>query len=281
MRYSHLVCQRVILVLREFVLIDDDGIVKIAALDKSSLDKREKFTNENERPGRRNVAYEVIRIIEFSLLACQPRRVEGDHHLERRLLIRDGDKEFAVRPLDLNPSVRNDKIVLLSILLLKTDLLDCVDEHDGTTVHDRHLRTVEFYEDIVDTAGIECSHRMFNCTDFGIAISNDRTALSLNDIIRKTVNDRLTFEIHSLNLVSVVHWCRTELRMDKPSCMKSHALKLERGLKRYLSRHNDYFSFSALRASTCFWSSLTCLNRSGKFLKAAVLRANFSCSKAG
>ena len=145
--HSEEVGQLVKTLLSRLTLIDNDGVVEVAALDVSY---------EYEGASSRNLLGVVLHIVERSKLAIDELRLERAHGGDRELLVgQDGDNRtcFLVFHLML---VTDDVVVFRRVLLFDSYLLNLVDIHDCGTVEDRELRTVYLHQAIVYSHCVKC-----------------------------------------------------------------------------------------------------------------------------
>ena len=213
--------QHVEALLSGLALVDHDGIVQVAALDEVGLQQRLDVANEHERAGRGNLCIVSIGIIERSKLRADEFRLEGAHGCYREVFIgQDGDARTGVLILHLD-LLADDIEVLGGVLLLDANLLDLLHILDGRAVEDGKLRAVNVDHTVVDTHRVEGGESVLYGRYTGIAFCQDCTTLGVNHILCYCVDDGLTFEVDTLDLVTRVLWSRIEGYGEIQSCMQA------------------------------------------------------------
>ena len=216
MRDADCVGQLVVALLRQFVLIDDDGVVEVASLDKSQVEQRLNLPDEYKRPCRGDFLRELTETVECGELAGQYLGVELNHDVDVEIVVRHDDDMFSVVTLDFNLFL-HDVELSVGFLLLQSRFLYFLYEHGCRSVENRHLWAVELYKAVVDAHGIESRHGMLDGADLHVVLDKDRSALCVAYKISRTFNDRLSFDIYPLNLISIVLLSRQKDGIDKLS----------------------------------------------------------------
>ena len=110
-RYLEMVGELIELSLLYLTLVDNDGIVQVATLDKVSLEQWHDIANENEGTCRSNLVNIGLHLVEGSKLAIDELALEGTHSRDAEFLVwKDGDDRTVV-VLHLN--LMTDDIVVL------------------------------------------------------------------------------------------------------------------------------------------------------------------------
>ena len=128
-------------------------------------------------------------------------------------------------------------VILLGFLFLKSHLLNLLHKRQGATIQDRHFRTIQLNETVINTAGIECCHRVFNCAYLDVAFHKNGATLGVTYQISITINDWLILYIRSLNLVSEILFCRVEHSRDELACVQSLTFQRKRAFQGLLILH--------------------------------------------
>ena len=139
------------------------------------------------------------------------------------MVVGQENQVFAVIALHFHLVLHN-VVVFLGFLLLKADLLDFFHKRIGAAIQDRHFGTIQLDEAVVDAAGIECCHCVFDGADFDVALHQHCAALGVAHQVGIAIDDRFAFYVCALNLISVILFCRIEHRGDELSGVKSFAL---------------------------------------------------------
>ena len=151
MLYVQHICQHVETLLSGLTLVDDDGVVQVAALDEVCLQQRLDVTNEDKRTGTGNLGGVFLGVVDGGKLRADELRLEGAHCRDGEFLIgQDGDARTRVLVLHLN-LLADDIVVLGGILFFDAYLLNLLHILDGRAVEDGELRTVHLNQAVVDT----------------------------------------------------------------------------------------------------------------------------------
>ena len=203
------------------LLVDDDSVVHVAALDEVGSEQRLYVSYEHECSCFCNLLGEEFHVIECGKLAVDEFRVEGAHGGEAELIVgQDGDAR--ARLLVFHFDFLSDDIpVFGSVLLLNAHLLYFVDILDGASVEDGKLGAVHLNETVVDAEGIECCQSVFHGRHSHFAFSQDGTSLGINHVFGNGVDDRHTFQVDTLNLVSGIFSSRVEGHGEAESGMQT------------------------------------------------------------
>ena len=80
--------QIVELLLRDLTLVDDDGVLQIAALDEVGVEQWHDIANEDKGSSRGNLCDEVTNLVDSCELAVDELRLERTHGGNRELVVR-------------------------------------------------------------------------------------------------------------------------------------------------------------------------------------------------
>ena len=118
------------LLLLHLPLVDDDGVVEVAALDEVGLEQGHDVAHEDEGAGGGYLLAVGLHLVEGGELAVHKLALEGAHCRDAELLVgEDGDHGSAlVLHLYL---VADDVVVFLGVLLLDAHALDFLHIHGG------------------------------------------------------------------------------------------------------------------------------------------------------
>ena len=115
----------------------------------------------------------------------------------------------------------DDVEVLRSVLLYDSYFLYLLNIFLGRTVKNLALRTIDLDKAVVYAHSVECCHAVLDGSDAHIALGNDCTALSVNDLLGKGIDCRLSLEVNTLYLKSGVLRCRIECYRQTQTCVKA------------------------------------------------------------
>ena len=216
MRNTDCVGQLIEAFLRQFVLIDDDGIVEVTSLDKTQIEQRLNLPYEDKRPCRCDFLRKLAETVERGELACQYLGVELNHDVDVEIVVRHDNDMLSVITLDFN-LLLHDVELSVGFLLLQSRFLYFLHEYSCRSIENRHLRSVELNKTVVDAHGIESCHGMLDGADLHIVLDKDRSTLCVAYKISRTFNDWLSFDIYPLNLISIVLFSRKKDGIDKLS----------------------------------------------------------------
>ena len=221
MLYVQHIGQLVETLLSSLALIDDDGIVQVAAFDEIGLQQRLYVAYEDEGAGAGYLLGIVLRIIQACKLRVDELRLERAHGRNREILIgQDRDARTCILVLHLN-FLTDDVEVLWSVLLLNAYLLDFFYILDGRTIEDGELRPVHLHDTVVDAQSIECRQCVFHCRDANLALAKHSAALSVNNVLCHSIDDGFAFQVNALNLVTSVLGCGVESNGQVQTCMQT------------------------------------------------------------
>ena len=138
--------------------------------------------------------------------------------------------------MDLN-LLLNDIVILLSVLLYDTDLIDLLDIGLRATIQDRHLAAIDLDEAVVDIHAVECRQSVLYGAAFGIALGQDGTTCHVHYIFCDGLYDRLPLEVNTLDAIACIFRCRIKSSRYLLSRMKSLTKEGETTFERFLLRH--------------------------------------------
>ena len=214
MWHTNLVSQCIVTLLRQLILINHDGIVEVATLDETEVEQWFYFSHKNECASRSHFLSKILHMLQHSKLTCQHLRVESNLGIHTEFLIWQNEQMLTMLALHLNLMLYN-KVFFVSILFHQTYALDFLNENQSRTVKDGHFGTIQLNQTVVDSRSIKSSHRMLNRTYLHTVLQQDCAALSVSHIFCQTVDDRLIFQVNTLNLVSMMRRGRHECSCNK------------------------------------------------------------------
>ena len=91
----------------------------------------------------------------------------------------------------------------------------------GTSIQDRKFRTVHLNEAVVYAQRVERSHAVLYGTYLNPVFGKHGAACRFGHVIGNSVNDRLTFQVGTLNLISVIVRSRVESNGQIKSSVKT------------------------------------------------------------
>ena len=238
--------QHVETLLGGLTLVDDNGIVEVAALDEVGLQQRLDVAHKDKSAGTGDFIGIFFHIVEGGELRTDELRLERAHRRDGEFLVgQDGDDRTGVLILHLD-LLADDVIVLGSVLLFDAHLTDLLDIFDGRAVEDGELRTIDLNQTVVDAEGIEGRKTMLNGRALGIALSEHCAALGVDDILCDGIDHRLTFEVDTLNLVARILRGWIERDRQVQTCVQPLAEQGETAFQCFLF-HIYFFKFSISR----------------------------------
>ena len=86
-RHAHYVGKLVVSILRHFALVDNDGVVQVAAFDKSGLQQRFYLAYEYESTAGGYFILELCHVFQCGKLVGDDSRVVGYQHVQAEVLI--------------------------------------------------------------------------------------------------------------------------------------------------------------------------------------------------
>ena len=127
-RDAERVGQFVVAFLWQLALIDDDGVVEVAALDESQIEQGLNLSHKHEGARRGDFCWEIFDIVEIGKLVVQYLRVESNLGIHAEVVIGQQNEVFTILALDFH-LVLHHIVVFLGFLLLQTHLLYLL--HEG------------------------------------------------------------------------------------------------------------------------------------------------------
>ena len=219
-RHLQEVCQLVKFLLWNLLLIDNNCIIQVTTLNQVSLQEWHNVTYKNECTFWSNLGCISIDIIQCSKLTANKLRVKVTHRSDRELLVRENSNDRAILILNLN-LLANDIVILWSILVNDTNLIDFINIHRCRTIEDREFWAINLYKTVINTHCIKGRHTMFYRTNTCLTLSQYCSTLCVNNILSNSINNRLSIKIDSLYLIASIFRGRVECYSKTQSCMKS------------------------------------------------------------
>ena len=215
-------------------LVNDDGVVEIAALDEVGLQQRLEVAHEDKGTCRSYLLSILVDIVEGGKLAVDELRLEAAHRGERELVVgQDGDARAVLLVLHLY-LLADDVVVLGSVLLFDAHLLNLLYKLDGRAVEDGELRAADLYEAVVDAQSVEGAEAVLHGADAYVALAEDGAALCVDHILGYSVDGRHPFEVDALNLITMILRSRIESDSEAQSGMKAFSAKGEAAFQSFL-----------------------------------------------
>ena len=224
---SDAVGQLIQLFLGLLVLVDDDGVVKVAALDEVGGQHHFHFTHETEGAGRSNLLFEVCHVVQRGELAAEDLGLEGNHGGDaERLVGQDGDDAACLVVAHFYFLV-DDIEILGGILLHDAHASDVLYVFLGRTVEDGYLRAIDLDEAIVHAEGVEGSQCVLHGGAACFALSKDGAASGFDNVLGDGLDDGLAGEVYALDFVAVVFGGGVERNDEVQSSVEALAVKRE------------------------------------------------------
>ena len=224
-------------------VVDDDGIVEVAALDEVGLDELLNLAHEDECAAGGDLLAEVLEVLKGGVLVAQDGRVVVDFDVHRELVVGEHHQlgaGFLVDDLDF---VADDKELLVGGLLHEARLLYLFHELDSAAVEDRHLGTVDLDEDVVDTGGIEGGHAVLDGADGDIAGCDDGASVGVDDIFGDGLYHGHALDVGALKGIAVVFGSGQKGGLNVKAGMQAFAADCERVLECKLLHCKNYVLF--------------------------------------
>ena len=188
----------------------------------------------------------ILNVVKIGKLVVKYLRVEGNLCVHAELIIGQENQMFAVLALDFHLVLHHVEI-FLCLLLLQSHLLNLLHKGQCASVEDGHFGTIQLNEAVVDAAGIKRCHSVFDGAYLDVAFHKNGATLGVTYQISIAIDNWLTFNICSLNLVSEVLFCRVEHRRDELTSVQTLTFQGERFLQSLLFLHLfvvfDFFNF--------------------------------------
>ena len=222
---SDAVGQHVELSLRLLLLVDDDGVVEVAALDESGSQHHFHFTHETESTCGSDVVGELLQVGKLCGLVAEYFAREGYGGRDAKTVGRlYGERRARMFVLHLQ-LLADDEVFALSLLLHDAHAHDVLDVNLCRAVEDGHFGAVDLQQAVVYAQGIEGGHGMLYGAAARFAKGEHGAACRLYDIFSYGVDDGLTGEVYALDFISVVLGCGVERYREFETCVQAFALQ--------------------------------------------------------
>ncbi len=143
------------------VVGDDNRIFQRGAKRVTGRPQALNITHEAKGASTRKLVLERLsRQVALPGLATDQRRIEIDFDFEARTIIR-AELRPGCASIDTN-RLDDADVAALHAKIDDANRFDGFDERCGASIHDRHFRTVDFNDQVVDTHGVDAGHDMFN-----------------------------------------------------------------------------------------------------------------------
>ena len=215
-------------------LVNHNGVLHVAALDKIGFQQGLYVAHENKGAGRGYLLGIVGRIVERGKLAVDELRLKGAHGGDAELLVgqnRNARTRLLVFHLKL---VTDDIVVFWGVLLLDAYLIDLLHILYGTAVENGKLRTVHLYQTVVDTKGIKGRQTMLHRRDAHLAVAQNGAPLGVYHLLGHCVDNGLAVKVYALYLVTMVLGGRIESHGETQTGVKSLAEQGKASLECFL-----------------------------------------------
>ena len=218
--------------LRAFIY--HNGVIEVASANQSGLQQRFYIANEHESARRGNFFGEIGKMVEGGILIVKDVRVEIHFHIDAELVVGQEHQLRACFRVYHFHFVAHIVEILVGSLLHKTHTVYAVDERLGASVKNRNLGAVNTYQAVIHSERVESSHGMLYGAYCYIAFANHRATLGSHYVFCKGIDSRRSFEVDTLNLISVVIGCGAKCSLKACSCMKALAFYGELSFECYL-----------------------------------------------
>ena len=195
---------------RDIAVDKHNSISQVATLDEVTANKRLKFMQENKSTARCNLAFEVLQVVQGSMLLVKHPGIVFHLYIDLERIGRLNLQFNAQNFILIGNRLFDDKIITRGILLNDTRLMDGLNKEFGATVHDRSLFNVDVNQHIIDTHATQSSQDMLNGVNLHTALAEGRTASCINHIVDISLNNGLGFYINSTKANSGIYRSRIE-----------------------------------------------------------------------
>ncbi len=208
-------------------IVDYDGVVEVAAFDKSCGNQRLYFTHKHEGACRSDFRREVGHGVHCGVLVAQHRRIEIDFNVDAELVVGQKHELGTGGGIHHFHFVFHIVEVLVGILLNRTAFENFFHERSRAAVENGNFRTIYLDEAVVDARSVEGGHCMFDCADSGCALAHYCAAHGGYDILGQSVDYGFALDVDTLELISVIFRSRAESGLQACSGVQAFALHAE------------------------------------------------------
>ena len=250
--------QFVEVVLCHRAVIDDESVAQIATTYESHLQKWRYLAHKHEGSGSGEVGGEARKVRQLRPLcgnqfrsfkingavdaeSCRRSKGDGLRSAELPLVIiatfgvglrcREDAKPRTCLLIAVLQGFGNGEIVAGSVLFEQSYAEDFLHIIAAAAVEDGKFRTVDLYQTVVDTAGKEGGHGMFDGGNADVAISDDGTSRGIDHTICQRRYDWFAGKVDTLHLKTMAYGGSKEGNCQVESGMQTLAAQREWGKK--------------------------------------------------